>query len=76
MARDECRDLFFTPWRLLLSITVHTHGKVKSICFIHQVLKLFGKIRLLCDDIRHLYSTIIAHAQEPMKLLHLYTLVS
>ncbi len=49
---------------------------MKSICFIHQKCsKLFGKIRLLCDDICHLYSAIIAHAQEPMKLLHLYTFI-
>ena len=27
-----------TPWRLLWSITVHTHAETKSICFIHQVM--------------------------------------
>ncbi len=77
MARDECHDLFF--YAMASSVIYYsTHARQNEIYLFYtsKVLKLFGKIRLLCDDICHLYSTIIAHAQEPIKLLHLYTLVS
>ncbi len=38
-------------------ITIHTNGKMKSICFIHQKCSERIMFSLLCDVIRNLHSS-------------------
>ena len=49
------------------------HGKMKSICFIHQ--KFAEKVMFCGCVMSSVICTLIVHTQEPIKLLHLYELL-
>ncbi len=70
----ECCDfLFFSRYgSSLIYYSTHAHGKMKFICFIHQ--KCSETLCFVVVSSSVIY-TLIAHAQEPMKLLHLYELL-